>query len=61
MEFIDDILVYLSNKDDHEKYLRMEWQNMSDKQVYAKPSKCEFWLNKGTFMVIVSTRRFLWI
>ena len=52
MEFIDDILVYLSNKDDHEKYLRMEWQNMSDKQLYVKSSKCEFWLDKGTFIVI---------
>ena len=52
MEFIDDIFVYLSNKNDHEKYLRMEWQNMSDKQLYVKSPSCEFWLDKRTFMVI---------
>ena len=57
MVFIDDILVYSSNKDDHEKYLRMVLQTMCDKQLYAKSSKCEFWLDKVTFLVIYCLKR----
>ena len=34
--FIDDILVYSSNKDNHGKYLRMVLQSMHAKQLYAK-------------------------
>ena len=44
--FIYDILVYSSSSDDHEKYLRIVLQTMCDKQLYAKFSKCEFWMDK---------------
>ena len=57
MEFIDDILVYSSNKDDHERYLRMVQQTMSDKQLYVKSSKCECWLGKVTCLVILCLKR----
>ena len=48
--FIDDILVYSSSSDDHEKHLRIVLQTMRDKQLYAKLSKCEFWKDKVAFL-----------
>ena len=48
--FIDDILVYSSSNDDHEKHLRIVLQTMRDKQLYAKLSKCEFWKDKVAFL-----------
>ena len=48
--FIDDILVYSSNKGDHENHLRMVLQTMREKQLYAKFSKCEFWMDKVAFL-----------
>ena len=48
--FIDVILVYSGNNDDHEKHLRMVLQTMRDKQLYTKFSKCEFWMDKVAFL-----------
>mgnify|MGYP004616339567 FL=1 len=42
--FIDDILIYSRNKEDHVNHLRLVLQTLRDKQLYAKLSKCEFWL-----------------
>ncbi|XP_048494494.1 uncharacterized protein LOC125494753 [Beta vulgaris subsp. vulgaris] len=44
--FIDDILVYSRNKEDHEDQLRKVLEILREKQLYAKFSKCEFWLEK---------------
>ena len=44
--FIDDILVYSKNVDEHTLHLRIVLQTLKDKQLYAKFSKCEFWLNE---------------
>ena len=41
--FIDDILVYSKNEDEHAKHLRVVLQTMSEHQLNAKFSKCEFW------------------
>ena len=48
--FIDDILVYSGSKEDHEKHLRIVLQILRDKQLYAKFSKCEFWLDRVVFL-----------
>ena len=40
--FIDDILVYLRSRDEHESHLNIMLQALRDKQVYAKLNKCEF-------------------
>jgi hypothetical protein len=40
--FIDDILVYSQNEQEHEEHLRMVLQRLRDCQLYAKLSKCEF-------------------
>ena len=43
--FIDDILVYSKSEKEHEKHLRIVLQTLRDHRLYAKFSKCEFWMN----------------
>jgi hypothetical protein len=40
--FIDDILIYSQNEQEHEEHLRKVLQRLQDCQLYAKLSKCEF-------------------
>ncbi|XP_073041917.1 uncharacterized mitochondrial protein AtMg00860-like [Primulina eburnea] len=42
--FIDDILLYSQNKEDHEEHLHITLQTLREKELYAKFKKCEFWL-----------------
>jgi hypothetical protein len=48
--FIDDILVYSDNKKDQEEHLRIVLTRLRDHKLYAKFSKCEFWLKKVPFL-----------
>ncbi|KAL0536750.1 hypothetical protein IC582_025710 [Cucumis melo] len=48
--FIDDILVYSVDRESHEEHLRIVLQTLRDKQLYAKFSKCEFWLEQVVFL-----------
>jgi hypothetical protein len=48
--FIDDILVYSQNEEEHVEHLRIVLTRLRDHQLYAKFSKCEFWLNKVPFL-----------
>jgi hypothetical protein len=48
--FIDDILVYSQNEGEHEENLRMVLQWLRDCQLYAKLSKCEFWISEVLFL-----------
>ena len=48
--FIDDLLVYSKSIVEHENHLRIILEILRDKQLYAKFSKCEFWLNKVVFL-----------
>ncbi|XP_028087433.1 uncharacterized protein K02A2.6-like [Camellia sinensis] len=48
--FIDDILVYSPSEEEHEQHLRVVLQVLRDNQLYAKASKCEFWLKEVTFL-----------
>ena len=43
--FIDDILVYSRSYEEHATHLRVVLQRLRDHQLYAKFSKCEFWMN----------------
>ena len=48
--FIDDILIYSKNPEDHAKHLHIALQKLREKQLYAKLSKCEFWLTEVQFL-----------
>jgi len=48
--FIDDILVYSATKEEHEHHLRTVLERLSRNQLYAKFSKCEFWLEEVAFL-----------
>ncbi|KAA3470187.1 Retrotransposon protein [Gossypium australe] len=48
--FINDILVYSKNEDEHDLHLRVVLQILREKQLFAKFSKCEFWLKEVTFL-----------
>mgnify|MGYP001507129756 FL=1 len=48
--FIDDILIYSKSIEEHEKDLRMVLNILKEKQLYAKLSKCEFWLTEVKFL-----------
>jgi hypothetical protein len=48
--FIDDILIYSKSESDHEEHLRLVLQKLRDNQLYAKFSKCEFWIDKVPFL-----------
>ena len=48
--FVDDILIYSQSKWEHEYHLRIVLQLLRDHQLYAKFSKCEFWLTEVRFL-----------
>jgi hypothetical protein len=50
MVFIDDILIYSKSMDEHEEHLWIMLQRLRDHQLYAKFSKCEFWINEVPFL-----------
>ena len=50
MVFIDDILIYSKNEAEHEQHLRIVLQRLRDHKLYAKFSKCEFWLDTVKFL-----------
>ena len=47
--FINDILIYSKNEVDHTKHLRIVLSRLREHKLYAKFSKCEFWLRKVPF------------
>jgi hypothetical protein len=48
--FIDDILVYSKNKEEHVGHLHVVLQRLREHQLYAKLSKCDFWLKEIKFL-----------
>jgi hypothetical protein len=48
--FIDDILVYSKNEDEHTEHLHIVLQRLRDHRLYAKLSKCDFWLREIKFL-----------
>jgi len=48
--FIDDILIYSSSKIEHANHLREVLETLRRNKLYAKLSKCEFWLNEVVFL-----------
>jgi hypothetical protein len=50
MVFIDDILIYSKSNEEHEKDLRLVMEKLREHKLYAKFSKCEFWLKEVAFL-----------
>ena len=48
--FVDDILIYSQSEVEREDHLRIILQLLRDHQLYAKFSKCEFWLTEVGFL-----------
>lgn len=47
---IDDIMVYSKTVADHVRHLRIMLQRLGEEKLYAKFSKCKFWLSSIAFM-----------
>jgi len=48
--FIDDILIYSKNEEEHAEHLKIVLQMLKEKKLHAKLSKCEFWLSEVRFL-----------
>jgi hypothetical protein len=48
--FIDDILIYSKSEEEHAKHLKIVLQVLKERKLYAKLSKCEFWLKEVSFL-----------
>jgi hypothetical protein len=48
--FIDDILIYSKNLEDHANHIHVVLQRLRDHHLYAEFSKCEFWLDTVKFL-----------
>ena len=50
MVFIDDILVYSKDAQEHEQHMRIVMETLREKKLYAKIGKYDFWLEKVSFL-----------
>ena len=48
--FIDDILVYSKDAQEHEQHLKIVLQILRERKLFAKLSKCDFWLKEVSFL-----------
>ncbi|KAK8942809.1 hypothetical protein KSP39_PZI009568 [Platanthera zijinensis] len=48
--FIDDVLVYSRNVEEHDQHLRLVLSALRNHKLFAKLSKCEFWLPQVSFL-----------
>jgi hypothetical protein len=48
--FIDDILIFSQSEEEHVNHLKMVLQRLREHQLYAKLSKCEFWIDEVLFL-----------
>nr|GEU99401.1 putative reverse transcriptase domain-containing protein [Tanacetum cinerariifolium] len=55
--FINDILIYLKNKEEHEGHLKLILELLKKGVLYAKFSKCEFWIPKNEKVIAYASRQ----
>jgi hypothetical protein len=54
--FIEDILIYSKNQEDHVAYLKLVLEKLWEHKLYVKFSKCEFWLDNVSFLGYVISK-----
>nr|GEY52646.1 putative reverse transcriptase domain-containing protein [Tanacetum cinerariifolium] len=59
--FIDDILIYLKNEQEHREHLKLILELLKREKLYAKFSKCEFWIPKVQFLGHVIDSRGIYV
>ncbi|GKF08670.1 putative reverse transcriptase domain-containing protein [Tanacetum coccineum] len=59
--FIDDILIYSCNKEEHENHLRIILELLKKEKLYAKFSKCDFWISTVQFLGHVIDSREIYV
>lgn len=59
--FIDHIFVYSQSAEEHEPYLKIVLEKLREKNLYAKFSKCGFWMKKVTFLEHIFSREGIFI
>nr|GEU83075.1 hypothetical protein [Tanacetum cinerariifolium] len=57
--FIDDILIYSKNEKEHKEHLKAILEFLKKEKLYAKFSKCEFWIPKASPKTPIEIRQFL--
>nr|GEW55457.1 putative reverse transcriptase domain-containing protein [Tanacetum cinerariifolium] len=55
--FIDDILIYSKNEKEHEEHLKAILGLLKEEKLYAKFSKCEFWIPKRDKVITYASRQ----
>ncbi|GJX85340.1 putative reverse transcriptase domain-containing protein [Tanacetum coccineum] len=55
--FIDDILIYSKSRKEHEGHLKLILKLLKEEELYAKFSKCEFWLSKREKVIAYASRQ----
>jgi hypothetical protein len=48
--FVDDILIFSKNEEEHDERIRLVLHKLRENQLYDKLSKCEFWLKEISFL-----------
>ena len=55
--YLDDILIFSKTKEEHDQHLQQICQRLRDAELYAKPSKCQFYQQEIKFLgFIISTQ-----
>ncbi|WMV13463.1 hypothetical protein MTR67_006848 [Solanum verrucosum] len=59
VDFINDILIFSRSSEDHDRHLQIVLKFLKEKELYAKLSKCELWLDEVAFLghVFINRRR----
>ena len=50
MVYLDGVLIYSKNEEEHAEHLRLILEKLREHKLYAKYSKCEFWLTEVTYL-----------
>jgi hypothetical protein len=61
MMFIDNILVYSRSEEEHEEHLHLVLSKLREHSLYAKLSKCEFWLEQVAFLSHIISKGVIYV